>query len=333
MLTAIEASFERGYRAAIEGALALDRSHLATIAARGKDRESFLQNMLTNDVRALAPFTGVPAAFLTNKGKLVSDLLVLKTDDSFLLRMERERAEPFRKVLDRYIIAEDVALESLAEKEATFSLEGPKASGILAELAGLPASVLDGLAHLHFRTLEVSGIPALVLAKKSELTPRFDVSAVPESAKMLVERVLERGALLGGEGVREARRIEASRPRFGTDMDESHLPLEAALDEAISFQKGCYIGQEYVVRLSHRGHLNRRLSGLRLAGREAPSPGAKVLHEGEEVGTVTSSAYSPAFGQVLALAYLKRGHWEPGTQVTVADAPATVSSLPFSRPG
>jgi folate-binding protein YgfZ len=331
-LMAIDGSFEQEYRAAIEGALALDRSHLATVAARGKDRESFLQNMLTNDVRSLAAFTGLPAAFLTVKGKLVSDLLVFKSDDSFLLQMERERAEPFRKALDRYIISEDVALESLAEKEATFSLEGPQASGILAELAGGSASELPGLDRLHFRILDLAGANVRVVAHRRELTPRFDVSASPDVARKLLERVLERGALLGGERVRETRRIEASRPRFGIDMDESHLPLEAGLDEAISFQKGCYIGQEYVVRLAHRGHVNRKLAGLKLSGVEAPAPGSPVLHGAEEVGAVTSSAFSPAFGGTLALAYLKRGHWEPGTEVTVGTAAATVFSLPFARP-
>jgi folate-binding protein YgfZ len=328
---AAESSFEESYRAAMSGALALDRAHLATVAARGKDRESFLQNMLSNDVRSLAPFAGIAAAFLTNKGKLVSDLLVFRCEDAFLLQMERERAEPFRKALDRYIISEDVVLESLAETESTFSLEGPKASGILAELAEIPPAGLDELAHLHFRLLALAGTKARVVARRRELTPRFDVSADPETAKRLLERVLERGALLGGENVREARRIEASNPRFGIDMNESHLPLEAGLDEAISFQKGCYIGQEYVVRLAHRGHVNRKLSGLKLSGNEPPAPGSLVMRGGEEAGMVTSSAFSPAFGCALAFAYLTRGHWEPGTELRVAGVTATVSSLPFTR--
>jgi folate-binding protein YgfZ len=244
--------------------------------------------------------------------------------------MERERIEPFRKALDRYIISEDVILESLAETEATFSLEGPKASGILADLAGLTASDLGELDHLHFRFLDLSGTKARVTAHRRELTSRFDVSASPEAAKRLLEGVLDRGAILGGEDVRETRRIEASRPRFGIDMDESHLPLEAGLDEAISFQKGCYIGQEYVVRLAHRGHVNRKLAGLKVAGNEPAAPGTLVMHGGEEAGAITSSAYSPSFGCALALAYLKRGHWEPGTEVTVAGTTSEVSSLPFA---
>jgi folate-binding protein YgfZ len=320
-------TFEEEYRAVMEGAVALDRSHLAAIAVRGKDRESFLQNMLTSDMRSLEPGTGIPAAFLTVKGKLVSDFVVFKNEDSFLLELERERVEPFRKALDRYIISEDVVLESLAEKEAKLSIEGPQASRIAAEIGGFEASALDGLAELHFRS---SGT-ARVAARKGELTPRFDLTASPEAAKSLLESALQRGAALGDDRLRETRRIEASRPRFGVDMDESHFPLEAGLDAAISFQKGCYIGQEYVVRLAHRGHLNRKLSGLKLAGKEPPVPGTAVLRGGEEAGLVTSSCFSPGFGCSLAFAYLKRGYWEPGTELSVGAESGTSAALPFAR--
>ncbi len=311
----------------MEGAVVFERPHLATVAVRGKDRESFLQNMLTNDVRSIPTGGGIPAAFLTVKGKLVSDLLVFKSGDSFLLEMERERAEPFRKALDRYIISEDVTLESLVEKEERFSVEGPKAAWIVAEIAGFPASELEDLPHLQFRW----GERARITAQRRELTPRFDVSAGGGEAKSLLEQALARGAILGGERVRETRRIEASRPRFGIDMDESHLPLEAGLDDAISFQKGCYIGQEYVVRVAHRGHVNRKLSGLKLISGEPPAPGAAVQGGSEDAGTVTSSAFSPAFGCALALAYLKRGYWEPGMELEAGGAKAIVSSLPFAR--
>jgi folate-binding protein YgfZ len=320
-------TFEEEYRAAMEGAVALDRGHLATVAVRGKDRETFLQNMLTNDVRSIATGSGIPAAFLTVKGKLVSDLLVFKADDSYLLQMERERVDAFRKTLDRYIISEDVALESLADQEATFSVEGPEAARIVSAIAGFPEAELKELTELGFR----SGATARVGARTRELTPRFDVTTSTEDAKRLLESALGAGAVLGGERLRETRRIEASRPRFGIDFDESHLPLEAGLDEAISFQKGCYIGQEYVVRLAHRGHLNRKLSGLELEGSEAPASGAPVQRGGEDAGAVTSAAFSPSFGRVLAFAYLKRGSWEPRTDVTVSGRSARVSPLPFSR--
>ncbi|MGH9337790.1 MAG: glycine cleavage T C-terminal barrel domain-containing protein, partial [Vicinamibacteria bacterium] len=212
------------------------------------------------------------------------------------------------------------------------SIEGPGASEILEALTSPPSPDLDALPHLHFRNLEIGGFPARLTAHRRELTPRFDVTASPDAAKTLLDTVVARGALLGGELVREARRIEASRPRFGVDMDESHLPQEASLDEAISFQKGCYIGQEYVVRLAHRGHVNRKLRGLRIAGMIPALPGAPVLRDDAEVGVVTSSAPSPAFGCALALAYLRREHGEPGSTVTAGKVVATVSGLPFDRP-
>jgi folate-binding protein YgfZ len=324
---AIEESFEREYRAAMESAVTIDRAHLATVAVRGKDRESFLQNMLTNDVRSLATGAGIPAAFLTVKGKLVSDLQVFKAIDSFLLEMERERVEIFRKALDRYIISEDVVLESLAETEKTFSIEGPKAARIVAAIAGFPEAELEELAELQY----LSGPQARVTARRRELTPRFDLTAPSDESKRLREMALDQGAMEGGETLRETRRIEASRPRFGIDFDDSHLPLEAGLDSAISFQKGCYIGQEYVVRVAHRGHVNRKLSGLILAGGEPAVAGAVVRQGAEEAGAVTSSAYSPSFGAALALAWLKRGFWDPGTELSVGGAGALVSPLPFAR--
>jgi folate-binding protein YgfZ len=311
----------------MQSAVILDRAHLAAVAARGKDRESFLQNMLTNDVRSLVTGAGIPAAFLTVKGKLVSDLQVFKAKDAFLLEMERERVEIFRKALDRYIISEDVVLESLAEKEATFSIEGPEAARIVSAIAGFAKAELEDLAELQFRM----GAHARVSARRRELTPRFDLTAPPDESRRLLQKALDQGAVEGGETLRETRRIEASRPRFGIDFDDSHLPLEAGLDSAISFQKGCYIGQEYVVRVAHRGHVNRKLSGLILGGGEPAAAGAAVHRGAEEAGTITSSVFSPSFGGVLALAYLKRGFWEPGTELSVGGASALVSPLPFAR--
>jgi folate-binding protein YgfZ len=321
------------YRAASESALALDRSNRGAVRVKGRDRESFLQNMLTNDVRSVPVGGGVPAAFLNSKGKLVSDLLVLKEEDSFLLELERSRVEPFAKALGRYVISEDVVLESLAGSEVSFSVAGPRASWILATLAETSPAKLDAMPHLQHARFEIAAIPSRVTAYRRERTARFDVGSAVERAAELLAAVLERSALLGGTLVSECRRIEAGIPRFGVDMDESHFPQEAGLDDAISFQKGCYIGQEYVVRLAHRGHLNRKLVGLVVRSSQKPPPGSRILRGDDEVGVVTSSAESPAFGSALALAHLKREAFEPGTLVALDDGvEATVSALPFERP-
>jgi folate-binding protein YgfZ len=323
-------TFEESYRAAMEGAAAFDRSHRGALRVTGADRESFLQNMLTNDVRSLSPFRGVLAAFLSNKGKLVSDMLVFKLPDSFLLECEAERVEPLRKALDRYVISEDVRLERLLERETSFSLEGPKAAEILAEVSGADVDVLE-----HFQSLmvEIDAMPALVFAQRNEPSPRFDVRSSVDHAGRILDKVLAKGAIRGDELAAEARRIEAGRFRFGVDMGEDHIPQEASLEEALSFQKGCYIGQEVVVRLAHRGHVNRKLVGLEVSGSK-PERGANVLVGDAEVGSVTSSTESPGFGFPLALAYVKREFFEPGTRVSLSNgAEGVVSSLPFTGSG
>ena len=155
------------------------------------------------------------------------------------------------------------------------------------------------------------------------------MTAPTDRATELFAKAVEANAVLAGYALSETRRLEASVARFGVDMDETNLPLEAGLEEAVSFDKGCYIGQEYVVRLAHRGHLNRKLVGLRVSGNRVPSSGAAVLSGGDDAGHVTTAAHSPHFGAVLALGYLKRAYFEPGTEVQIEATSALVSSLPF----
>ena len=317
------------YEAAMSSAVTFERFQQSQIEVTGADRESFLQNMLTNDIRTLPVGLGVPAAFLTNKGKLISDLLVSKEIDSIRLRMETSRAEVLRSSLDRYIISEDVVLSSLDEKEQLFSVAGPQAAEILAVLLGRERAELVELPHLGILRAGPAESPIRLIGFGREPTPRFDVMAPTDRATELFVKAVEASAVLAGRALSETRRLEASVARFGVDMDETNLPLEAGLEEAVSFDKGCYIGQEYVVRLAHRGHLNRKLVGLRLSGNRVPSFGATVLSGSDEAGHVTTAANSPYFGAVLALGYLKRAYFEPGTEVQIEGTRALVSSLPF----
>ena len=321
--------FETQYRAALEAFVVIDRSHLVRVAVRGGDRTAFLHNMLSADIKNLAPRAGIEATFLTNKGKLVSNLTVFHADDRFLMEMESGSVSALIAGLSRYIISEDVTLESLGSDEALFSVEGPGASELLGQLTGASASELDGLAHLGV----VSSEDVRIAARHHDPSPRFDVAATRSKILELVEKAREHGAVIGSSALAETRRIEAGRPRFGIDMDETHMPLEAGLDEAINFDKGCYIGQEYVVRLAHRGHLNRKLVGIKIAvDRErpdVPAAGSSVTAGDKEAGSLTSAAYSPTLGAVVALGYLRREFFEPGTQVTVAGKTGVVTPLPF----
>lgn len=317
------ASFEAQYDAASEAAAIFDRSHRVRIEAVGKDAESFLHNMLSADIKKLGPQSGTAATFLTTKGKLVSDMTVYRDGERFLLELEALRAEFLIQGLSRYIISEDVTLSLL--DEAAFSLEGPQSAALLCVLMGCAEAELEELPHLGFRSVGSARVTAI----RNASSPRFDVAAAPDEAVSLAEKALGEGAVIGSSELAEVRRIEAGQPRFGIDMDDAHMPAEAGLTDAIDFDKGCYIGQEYVVRLAHRGHLNRKLVGLRIDGDEAVAHGTPVTSEGKEAGELKSVAFSPGFAAVLALAYIKRDFFEPGTVVSVAGRKATVTALPF----
>ncbi len=321
--------FETQYHAAMESVVVIDRSHLVRVAVRGADRTAFLHNMLSADIKSLPPGAGTEGTFLTIKGKLVSNLTVFHEDDRLLIEMESGRVNAFIEGLSRYIISEDVTLESLQGDEASFSLEGPGANELFATLTGGSASKFNGLAHLGV----VSADGVRVTARRHDPSPRFDVAAPASKALELLENARAQGAVIGNSALAETRRIEAGRPRFGTDMDESHMPLEAGLDEAINFDKGCYIGQEYVVRLAHRGHLNRKLVGIKIAvghGRpDVPSAGSSVTAGDKEAGSLSSASYSPTLGAVVALGYLRREFFEPDTKVTIDGKTGVVTPLPF----
>ena len=317
------ASFEAQYDAASEAAAIFDRSHRVRIEAVGKDAESFLHNMLSADIKKLGPQSGTAATFLTTKGKLVSDMTVYRVGERFLMELEALRAEFLIQGLSRYIISEDVTLSLL--DEAAFSLEGPQSAALLCILMGCAPAELEELPHLGFRSVGSARVTAI----RNASSPRFDVAAAPDEAVSLAEKALGEGAVIGSSELAEVRRIEAGQPRFGIDMDDAHMPAEAGLADAIDFDKGCYIGQEYVVRLAHRGHLNRKLVGLRIDGDEAVAYGTPITSEGKEAGELKSVAFSPGFAAVLALAYIKRDFFEPGTIVSVAGRKATVTSLPF----
>ena len=330
----LEADFETQYNAAMEAVVVINRSHLVRGAVRGADRTAFLHNMLSADIKNLPPGAGTEGTFLTIKGKLVSNLTVFHDNDRLLMEMESGRVSALIEALSRYIISEDVTLESLEGDEASFSVEGPGGCDLLAKLTGGSTSKfngLDGLAHLAV----VSSDGVRITARRHDPSPRFDVAAPASKALELLENAREHGAVIGSSALAQTRRIEAGRPQFGTDMDESHMPMEASLDEAINFDKGCYIGQEYVVRLAHRGHLNRKLVGIKIAlehdhGRpDVPSAGSPVTAGDKEAGALTSAAYSPKLGAVVALGYLRREFFEPGTEVVIDGKTGAVTPLPF----
>lgn len=305
---------ERAVRA---GAGLVDRSARGKLALTGGEAKRFLQGQVTQDVVALKPGEGAYAAFLTNKGKMLGDLRVLDTGDELLLDTERVALQALFNMIRRYSLGFDAELHRRTLERGLLSLAGPQARALLGDAAaGLPAGE-----HAHVAA-EVDGIAARLIATWEGVDLLVDSARTAELAAALEAR----GATPVAEEVAEALRVEAGRPRYGLDLDEGTIPQEAGLNErAVSFTKGCYVGQETVARLFYKGKPNRHLRGLRLS--EPVAHGTELTLGERVVGTVGSVAASPDHGQI-ALALVRR-EAEPGATLAAGTATAEVVELPF----
>ncbi|MBI4887573.1 MAG: aminomethyl transferase family protein, partial [Acidobacteria bacterium] len=283
--------------------------------------------------RALAPGSGCYAAWLTPQGRMLTDLHVFALDDMILLDVPADVAPATLTRLDECLFSEDVQLTDSSESLTPVWIHGPLASASVQRV--LPVSGLDALAEYGNVRIDAAGSPVVVVRVSQVGAPGFGLYAERARAVDLQRALEAAGAPAADPRALDAARIEAGYPLFGVDMTEETIPLEAGIeDRAISFTKGCYVGQEVIIRVLHRGHgrVARRLVGLRIEG-EVPGRGAAV-HAGErEIGRVTSAASSPRLGSI-ALAYVQRDHVAPGTRVEVAVAggrtPARVSDLPLA---
>jgi folate-binding protein YgfZ len=302
------------YRALREEAGLLDRSDRARIAVRGAEAAEFLQGQLTNDVDELEPGGGCYAALLDRKGKIRADMRVLRLDaDEFLIDTEPETADVLIGHLGTYNVGRDATVETDEEGKALLSLIGPLSAKLLGDVPLSPE-------HAH-REVFVAGVGCRAIA--TDLGADLLVPA--EGADLVRESLLTAGAQPIGEAAAEIARVEAGRPRVGHEISEQTMPAEAGInDRAVSFTKGCYIGQETVARLHYKGKPNRHLRRLRSA--EPLAAGDPVVAGEREVGTIGTAVISPAEGP-LALAILRR-EAEDGATVTVGDGTeATVEAI------
>ena len=323
------------YQAVREKAGLIDLSFRVQVRMTGEDRISFLQGMISNDVKALQPGTGCAATLLTEQGRIVADLRVYALDNALLLDVDARVREKMIEALSRFIIADDVEMEDLSEQQVTFAVQGPTAAQILAT-AGLSLSLDKPFQH---QEVKLAGITARVIRVSDTGEEGYEVLAPVEYAEQCWTALLHAGEPLGlrpvGLAALQMLRVEAGIPWYGLDMDEGRIVLEVGLEHAISFKKGCYLGQEVVERATARGHVNRKLSGLLLHGNTLPENGTKLFHGTQEVGWVTSAVQSPRFGHPIALGYVRHEHLTPGTQLRIdshgTPMIAEVATLPFSR--
>lgn len=309
-----------------------DFSFRAKFSMKGQDRARFLQRIVSNDVKNLAPGQGTYATLLNAQGHILADFRIYCAEDSFILDTDADLLEKAVQALGRYIIADRITLQAL--ELFTLSIQGPRSRPWIEEAL---RSSLPALAEYGHVAAELPGLPLRVARATSTGEEGYELWVGPEGMRdawtALLGPAHKHGALPVGTEALESLRIEAGIPRYGPDFGEDTLPLEAGLMNALSFNKGCYIGQEIVERARSRGHVNWKLVGLVVESAQPPASGEKLLAEGKEIGEVTSACASPTLGKTLALAYVRREAAEPGTLLALASGPAAeVAVLPFYRP-
>jgi folate-binding protein YgfZ len=323
------------YHAARAATALVDRSDRGWLVVSGSDRRSYLQGLLTNDIEALDAGRGCYAAYLTPQGRMIADLWVYELGDVILISMASDLKPVVLAKLDQFIFSEDVKLGDVTETFSAIGVVGPGAAGrIAAIVSGTSEAVLTALPEHGNLRRELDGEPAIVLRTADTGAPGFDLVVPAGQFSALAGRLREAGAVDLDPAAAEALRIEAGVPKFHRDMDEETIPLEAGIeDRAISLTKGCYVGQEVIIRVLHRGHgrVARRLVGLTLDGSAAPASATPVMSDGRDVGRITSATLSPALGKPIALAYVHRDFVAPGTALTVDGVNAVVTPTPFSR--
>lgn len=314
----------------------VDRSDRGRLRLTGRDRQSFLQGMVTNDVARLQPGQGCYSFMLDATGHVLADMSVLCTEDALLLDLEPGMASFVAETLDKYLIMEKCRITDVSAETWQVFLSGTGIVEAVNEFV-VPDNHPGQWQEGDNAATSFFGPELRFAATRLTRGASFDLYApVSPDLKLLAE--IERSGIvplapetLGGL------RIEAGIPRFGVDMDNRVLAPETGQESrAISYKKGCYIGQEIVARIDARGRVNRRLAGFwldpSLTLETLPAPDTPVLVDGKAVGRVTSAVVGPTLGVPIALGYLRLEHSEPGTTVTVADAPATVAALPFELP-
>ncbi len=301
----------------------------------GTDRRTYLQGLLTNDIVALTPGGGCYAAYLTPQGRMIADLFVYELGDVILVTVAASVKDRVLARFDQFVFSEDVQLGDVTDAFVQLAVVGPDAAAEVAPiLDGIDVDRVSGLPEHGNARAAFRGEPAIVVRAADIGVPGFDLFVGRESGLSLADALRAAGLPRLDQDTAEVIRVEAGIPRFGRDMDEETIPLEAGIEsKAISFTKGCYVGQEVVIRVLHRGHgrVAKKLVGLTLESGGPPTAGTVVREGDREIGRVTSGVWSPLIDASVALAYVQRDFVEPGTRVTVGEARARVSALPFSK--
>ncbi len=310
----------------------IDLSSRARVEVRGAEAVQFLNGLITNDVKTLAAGAWMTAAFPNVQGRLLAHARVLRMPGDtphFLFDTEAATGARLFQTLERFTLAGDFHVRDLTAQTAQFSVQGARAAAIIA------ATFDETIAAIERGRVQVvmwQGVGVMLIRATHTAEDGFDVFvSKAEAAPALWAALVAAGAHPIGEDVFEVLRLEAGVPRYGVDMTDVNVVLETGLDDAVSYTKGCYVGQEIIARIHWRGHVAKRLAGVLLEDEDAPlpAPGARLrtADNQKEIGRVTSSAYSPRLRRGVALALVKYDYLAPGTEAVV-HAPAANGAPP-----
>jgi folate-binding protein YgfZ len=303
------------YGAVREGGVGLiDLSSRGRIRVSGSEATMFLNGLITNDIKSLAENRWMPAAFPTVQGRLIGAVRIVRGKGSFLIDTDAESHEAVLKIISRFTLAGDFHVTDVTAETVLLSLQGKRAAEVVEKVFETPVSDLprNGAIEQH-----VTIIRATHTAEDG-----FDVVIDSGQAAQIREALINAGAQPVSDDTFEVLRIEAGIARYGRDMDETNIVTETNLDDAVSYTKGCYVGQEIIVRIKHRGHVAKKLTGLRFKTDLPIKSGASIK----------STAFSPTLGSTIRLGYVRYEQLAPGTEVTLDEGiAAIVTELPFVR--
>jgi folate-binding protein YgfZ len=309
------------YAAARTWAVVFDRSAEGKVIFTGSDRRSFLHGLLTNDIVNLTSGTGAYAAYLTPQGRMISDMRVIETGEHLLLAVDASIAPALSARFEKLIFSEDVQVRDATGELDQMGVHGPAAAAAIERATGISVA---GLANQYDNVSS----PRLTIVRDDALgVPGFDIYVERSEGTVLRSKLEAAGVASAGDDLYETLRVEAGRPRFGIDMTTDTIPLEAGIeDRAINFAKGCYVGQEVIVRVMHRGHgrVARRLVRLVLPDAAVPSRGDRIFAGARDVGEITSAVRRPNTGDAMAMGYVHRDYASPEAELSVNGSQARV---------
>jgi folate-binding protein YgfZ len=307
------------YKAATEAAAVTELDAFGIIKLTGNDRVSWLQGMITNDVEKLRPGAGCYAAHLTPQGKIVAHMIVVKDEDALWLSLERAAIPRLIDAFDKLLIMEDVQVADVSDEYSILRIAGPNAEKAASEWLAAPVGLRELLSHRKIDSNRV------VVSQFG-----YDIWVPRGQADGVLRFLAQHDVTAIDHGTWDVLRTEAGIPVYGVDIDETTTMPELG-EKGISYDKGCYIGQEVVAKVKYIGHVNRRFVGLLIEGNELPELKSAIRKGGREVGYVTTALFSPGLKKPIALGFVSRSAYAAGSEVEVGAGVATITDLPFRK--